>query len=238
MLLAAKEKYSTFLDLVRDVPYERKGILYSEMYFLWLSSQHLKPNRVLESGRARGQSTLILSKIFPNSEIISVEHDKDSPDVEVAESRLAHSHNVKLLYGDATIILPELALSSTNDIALIDGPKGFRGVRFAFNLLKNKGIKQCYLHDTTWNTEERIFLDKHLDPSTIKYSDTPDLAEITHELDIYAKMEVPERFKFAPGKPYGFSLGCLNHSPKINYQNLILLSRLDQLFNRIKRKIL
>jgi hypothetical protein len=140
------------------------------------------------------------------------------------------------LYGDATRILPELASLSTNDIALIDGPKGFRGVRFAFNLLKNKGVKQCYLHDTTWNTEERIFLDKYLDPSIIEYSDAPNLAAITHELDIYAKMEVPEKFKYSLGKPYGFSLGLIIQNNKTNYQNLIAKTRLTQFINRLKSK--
>jgi hypothetical protein len=232
-----ESKYSEFLELVKDVPYERKGILYSEMFFLWLSAEKINPTRVLESGRARGQSTLILSKIFPNSEVISVEHDKTSPDVAIAESRLANCANVRLLYGDATLILPELASTSTNDIALIDGPKGFRGLRLSFNLLSNHGIKQCYIHDTTFNTEERIFLDRYIASVNLQYSDEPSLAKTTHQLDIYADMEVPERFKYSPGKPYGFSLGCINQNNEINFKKLIFLSRVIQLLNRIKRKL-
>ena len=94
-----------FQRRIAGVPYERKGILFSEMYFLYLCARHAAPRRILESGRARGQSTLLLSLLFPELPVISLEHDSASPDVAVANERLRGRANVDLRFGDATKIL-------------------------------------------------------------------------------------------------------------------------------------
>ena len=171
-LLADSGKYVTeFADLVADIPYERKGIPNSEMFFLWLCARSAPPRRVLESGRARGQSTLMLARCFPSAEIISVEHDASSPDVAVAAERLRNEPNVQLLFGDATRLLPSLA--RTGDIALIDGPKGFRGVRLALSLLASARLPLVFVHDVGALTSERRFFAEYL-PSS-RYSDEPDV---------------------------------------------------------------
>src|SRR5512133_4169593 len=98
----AAAELAQFQRLIAGVPYERKGILFSEMFFFWLCARTLRPRRILESGRARGQSTLILSHCFPDAEILSVEYDRNSPDVAVAAERLQGRDNVRQLFGDAT----------------------------------------------------------------------------------------------------------------------------------------
>src|SRR6266436_4138891 len=104
--IAATEALSAFRSRVAGIPYERKGILYSEMFFLHLCAQAVKPSRILESGRARGQSTLLLSTMFPDLHVVSIESDPNSPDVRVAQDRLRGRDNVSLRFGDATRILP------------------------------------------------------------------------------------------------------------------------------------
>ena len=54
--IAAAEMLSAFQKRVAGIPYERKGILYSEMFFLYLCAQASRPSCVVESGRARGKT--------------------------------------------------------------------------------------------------------------------------------------------------------------------------------------
>jgi precorrin-6B methylase 2 len=235
-LISSSKKYlNQFGCLIKDITYERKGILYSEMFFLYLAAMHIKPDRILESGRARGQSTLILSKIFPTAEIISIEYDQKSEDVKIANQRLSKCKNVKLLFGDASILLPKILKNGKNDIVLIDGPKGYKAIRLAINILKHKNVKQIFIHDTSPQTKERLFLEKYL-PDII-YSDYFQLAKITHFLDKTKKIQLSSQFQFKPQKPYGFSLALIQNNSSRNHALLILHSRLIQFTERISKKI-
>ena len=222
-----------FENLIHDIPYENKGILYSEMFFLYLCLKENPPKIIFESGRARGQSTLILSRIFPNSEIVSIEHDKNSVDVPIAFDRLKDCHNVQMLFGDANKLLPELAAKNPGNVVLIDGPKGYRALRLALNLAQNGTVTHIFIHDTTYDTQERAFLEKFL-PGVI-YSDNLELSAFTKTLDEAKGVLISESYR-RPGKPYGFSLACVRPVKKSLYW-LILLSRLDQIIKRIVDKI-
>ena len=207
-LLQAAIRREEFGRLIAGIPYERKGILNSEMYFLWLCARTVKPKRVLESGRARGQSTLILARCFPDAEIISVEYDRNSPDAPVAETRLKDEAHVKLLFGDATRLLPQLA--RPGDIALIDGPKGFRGVRLALDLLAGGRVPLVFVHDAGPGTGERRFFERALPAA--RYSDEPPVVAETHVLDDGEAADIPPHHRYAarqdfPG--YGYGLACL-----------------------------
>src|SRR5438874_4153266 len=83
-----------YLELTAGVSHEPKGIRRSEMFFLYASVAGLQPARIVESGRARAQSTLVLSKLFPQAAIVSLESDAASPDVAVASERLRDCDNV------------------------------------------------------------------------------------------------------------------------------------------------
>jgi len=231
----ARIEQDAFKRLLESVHYERKGILYSEMFFLWLCVHKDKPRRILESGRARGQSTLILARIFPESEIISIEHDKDSPDVQIAAERLREYRNIHQIFGDATTLLPEIVQSGSNDVVLIDGPKGFRGLRLAIRLLGSGHVGRVFVHDTAAGTDERKFLEKYL--SDTLYSDTPILASQTHKLDTIDRIELTEEKEFSEGRPYGFSLACINALDEVSANRLSLISRWYQLISRIKNRI-
>lgn len=225
-LSAIADRVALFQSLVRDVPYERKGIPNSEMFFLWLCALPSKPTRILESGRARGQSTLMLARCFPDTEIISVEHDPNSPDVAVAAERLRGEANVNLLFGDAVSILPKIA--KNGDIALLDGPKGFRGIRFALDLLATGKLPLVFVHDVGPGTTERSFLERFLRGA--RYSDEPAVVTHTHVLDDEEAMAIPVANRYAatelPGSPagYGYGLACIPHDVAVSYRWLQIRS--------------
>ncbi|MBE8232393.1 MAG: hypothetical protein HAW67_01565 [Endozoicomonadaceae bacterium] len=214
----AVEMKPLFSKMIDSISYETKGILFSEMYFMQLATDSIELNRILESGRARGQSTLLLSKIFPNTPIISIEHEANSPDVAVAQKRLEHCEHVTLEFGDATTFMPKIA--QQGDIALIDGPKGFRGLRFALKLLSSGKFPMIFMHDTTKGTAERKFLEENLERS-IKFSDNIDLAKVTSTLD-EGKVELPSELQLDGDKGYGFSLVCMTFDESVNYKLLII----------------
>lgn len=185
----ATRELEAFRRRVAGVPYESKGVLFSEMFFLYLCALHAKPRRILESGRARGQSTLLLSSLFPELPVISLEHDPGSPDVVVAGERLRDRANVDLRFGDATRILP--AEARDGDIVLIDGPKGFRGLRLALSLLATGRVGMVFLHDAGKGSVERAFLVARV-PGVL-YSDELEFARIAHVLDADCRHHLPPR---------------------------------------------
>lgn len=230
----ASQHMHVFQSLVTDIPYERKGILFSEMFFLWLLAQEHKPQRIFESGRARGQSTLILSHCFPDSEIISIEHDRNSPDVAIATERLQNRSNVQQLFGDSTLLLPKMV--NQGDTVLIDGPKGYRGLRLALNLLGKNKPSMVFLHDAGNGTIERSFLSKYM-PETL-YSDDITFSGTAHSLDQGTWDELPEANRWtksgAPSAGYGFCLACIPIQQR-SYPWLLVKAVTDGLIHKIKR---
>jgi hypothetical protein len=217
--VAAAERLAAFQSRVAGIPYERKGILYSEMFFLYLCAQTGKPGRILESGRARGQSTLLLSVIFPDLQIVSIESDPNSADVRVAQERLAGHDNVSLRFGDATRILP--AEVRQGDVIVIDGPKGFRGLRLALRLLATGRLAQVFVHDCGLGSEERAFLDRRVRGAV--YSDSIEFARVASALDGVCWSDIPPDRRFDGERPplaYGFGLACIPFDPAVSYRTL------------------
>ena len=112
--------HDEFKDATENIDDENRGILRSEAFFVRCLSGP-SPERIIESGRARGQSTYLLAKSLPNTKIISIEYDKDSVDSQFALERLSKFENVQCLFGDSRKLIPELV--EDGDIVLIDGPK-------------------------------------------------------------------------------------------------------------------
>ena len=231
--IAATQALSEFQSRVAGIPYERKGILYSEMFFLYLCTQVVKPSRIFESGRARGQSTLLLSAIFPDLDVVSIESDAYSPDVQVAEERLRGCDNVSMRFGDATRILP--AEVQKGDVVLIDGPKGFRGLRLALRLLATGRVTQVFIHDCGLGTEERAFLDAHLRGAL--YSDSIEFARVARGLDAACWADMPPDRRFDGERPphaYGYGLACIPFDPSVSYRMLFARAVITGFKSRIK----
>src|SRR5438552_205553 len=121
------------------------GIWESEMFLFYAAVKPFAPKQILESGRARGKSTLILARCFPDARIVSVEYERQSENVAAAEAKLKSERSVELLYGDSREILPERL--QAGDAALIDGPKDFRALRLAIDLLRTGKPSTVFVHD-------------------------------------------------------------------------------------------
>ena len=159
-LARSEQHLADYLRVTTGLSREMKGIRRSEMFFLYASVADMAPARILESGRARAQSTLVLSLLFPQASIISIELDAASPDVAVAAERLKTCQNVECRFGDSRILLPEML--QPGDVVIIDGPKDFRAVKLALRLLRTGKPAAIFLHDLWLGSPVRRFVDRHV----------------------------------------------------------------------------
>ena len=157
----AEDLLPEFQRLMADIPPEAGygGIWESEMFLFFAAVQWCAPGQILESGRARGKSTLILTRCFPQSRIVSVELDRGTDNAIAAEQKLSTCPNVELLYGDSRTLLPERL--QENDAVLIDGPKGFRAVELALEILRTGKPCAVFVHDFPPAAPWRRFVERH-----------------------------------------------------------------------------
>jgi predicted O-methyltransferase YrrM len=224
-----------FERLSAGIKYEDKGILYSEVLFMVAATKLSNINRILESGRARAQSTVLLAGSLPEVSIVSVEYDQSSPDVAIAEGRLKDFRNVELRYGDACVELPRLI--QDDDAVLIDGPKMFKAIFLALELLGSRKASMVFIHDVHIGTPERWFLEKFM--SEALYSDKKQLAEVGAHMDGAAQKYLPDdrRLSTMEGEfGYGFTLACLPQSNR-SYRSLLWIARAFDLWSRALTKV-
>jgi len=147
--------------IIANIPPEAGfgGIWESEMFLFYIAVKPFAPKQILESGRARGKSTLILARCFPESRVISVEYEQESENAPAAEAKLKNESNVDLLYGDSREILPQRL--QTDDAVLIDGPKDFRALRLAVDLLRTGKPCAVFVHDFPANSPQREFVERN-----------------------------------------------------------------------------
>jgi hypothetical protein len=229
-----KNEIKNFPDLLKKIPYEDKGIPHSEIFFIYCLIKKNPPERIIESGRARGQSTIALAKLFPKSKIISIERDRESLDAKIAASRLKNVKNVTCLFGDSKKILPKICKKGRNDIVLIDGPKGFRAIRLALSLLRYKNVSSIFMHDNTYGSKERDFLEKKM--PHVKFSDHQLLTKISHKLDKPFKSKLPIIYNYTPKKHYGASVTLIENNRTYNTLLLRLITRIIDLTSAIQRR--
>ena len=157
----ARSLLPRFRDIIAEIPPEAGfgGIWESEMFLFYAAVHPNSPGQILESGRARGKSTLILARCFPEARVVSVELERDSTNAAAAEAKLAHCENVELLYGDSRKLVPERLRSG--DGVLIDGPKDFRGVELALEVLRTGKPCVVFVHDFPKGAQWRRFVEWH-----------------------------------------------------------------------------
>src|SRR5438128_7744661 len=97
-----------YREIIGSIPPEAGfgGIWESEMFLFYAAVKPFAPKQILESGRARGKSTLVLARCFPDARIVSIEYDRQSENAAAAEAKLKSERNVELLYGYSREILP------------------------------------------------------------------------------------------------------------------------------------
>jgi Methyltransferase domain len=160
-----------YRKIISNIPPEagHGGIWESEMFLFYAAVKPFAPKQILESGRARGKSTLILARCFPESRIISVEYERESENAPAAETKLKGEANVDLLYGDSREILPQRL--QHGDAVLIDGPKDFRALKLAIDLLRTNKPCVVFVHDFPPNSAQRKFVERNF-PSAF-FGDDP-----------------------------------------------------------------
>jgi hypothetical protein len=205
-----------FLALMSGVSYDNEGIPMSEMFFL-LCALGGEPRRILESGRGGGQSTQVLGHWFPRTAVISVEENDRSPNARAAVARLAHLANVDCRFGDSRRLLPELL--QAGDVVLIDGPKEFRALKLAFQLLQTGRPRAVFIHDLHVDSPARRFLDAHL-PQAF-YSDEPAFVEGYSHLDKMYGSQPKAHWLKAGGRGYGPTLACIAGGGPADYGRLL-----------------
>ena len=157
----ADDLLSEYQQIISNIPPEAGfgGIWESEMFLFYAAVKPFAPKQILESGRARGKSTLILARCFPESRIISVEYDRQSENAPAVEAKLKNESNVDLLYGDSREILPERL--QPGDAILIDGPKDFRALKLAVDLLRTGKPSAVFIHDFPLGSPQRKFVERN-----------------------------------------------------------------------------
>ncbi len=132
------------IDRLYDEPYARRGIIHSEMALILGMCRNYNIKVIIESGRARAQSTYILAKYLPKTLIYSIEGNV-GPDVSFGIKRVADFGNVILRHGNSFDVLPGIVkhLKGKNVAVLIDGPKGIP----ALDLLDGVDVKLGFVHD-------------------------------------------------------------------------------------------
>src|ERR1700730_2887438 len=150
-----------YRDVISRIPPEagHGGIWESEMLLFYSAVKPFAPNQILESGRARGKSTLILARCFPESRIVSIEDEREAENAPAAEAKLKNESNVDLLYGDSRQILPQRL--QEGDAVLIDGPKDFRAIKLAVDLLRTGKPCVVFVHDFPPNSPQRKFVERN-----------------------------------------------------------------------------
>jgi predicted O-methyltransferase YrrM len=192
-----------YLAATAGLSHENKGIRRSELFFFYALVAPKNPPRIVESGRARAQSTLVLSRLFAQSAIVSLESDVASPDVAVAAERLRGCENVDCRFGDSLLLLPEIV--GPGDVVLIDGPKDFRALKLALRLLDRGKASAVFVHDLWLGSPARGFVDRHL-PSAL-LSDEPQWVQRYAGLD--SRKPAPPAATPETLRAYGATLGCL-----------------------------
>ena len=222
ILARAARLAPVFMERTTLVPYQAQGVLPSEVLFLWAATGEAGPARIVESGRARAHSTLLLARCFPAAEIVSIDRDSTAAAARAGRARLGDVGNVTLLDGDARALLP--ALVRAGDVVVIDGPKSFRALALACQLLATRRPAQVFLHDYYRGLPERELLERLL-PAT-RFSDEAQFVDRFAHLDrdawaaITAQTRSARRPYFVDGVPrasYGPTYACLPHEANTPY---------------------
>ena len=192
----AGDLLSDFCDAIAGMRRELGfgGIGPRGMFFFYATVRRFAPKQILESGRMRGGSTLILARCFPQARIVSVELDRNSSHSAIAEAKLKSYANVELLYGDSREILPERL--QAGDAVLIDGPKDFRALKFALRLLRTGKPCAVLIHDFHPGQPARRFVERHW-PGAF-FSDDPAFAAHLRELNLRIGRDPNSRHRVAP----------------------------------------
>lgn len=148
-IIAAVAAYPRLAEIAAE-PFEPRGVFNSEMAAVIALCRAMKADVVVESGRARGHSTLLLAKHLDPGVTIHTFDRERGPDAIHAESKLAPFPNLHLHYGDSRLAIPALiaGLSGKRVALLIDGPKDKKALDLLSDcLVKSDAVIVAFVHD-------------------------------------------------------------------------------------------
>lgn len=231
----AKELRSGFEEVIKGVPYESHGVLNSEVLFMLSCMKSDGFGRLIESGRARGQSTFLFARALKDKSIVSIDLPRRDRDSFVAEERLSDCNNVELLYGDSHEYLPKKL--EDGDVVFIDGPKGVLALRLALRCLSTGSASAVFIHDVYLGTVVRYLLERYVPEA--RFSDHRGYAEYAHVFDENAvdKIRPGRRWgEFSGEYGYGYSIAYIPYNPNRTYKTIVALSFLYDFLFRVRRK--
>lgn len=204
---------SASLESIRGLVVESRGVLNSEGACFAGLCRRLGVQNVVESGRARAQSTLLMAQLLPDVHIFSIESARDT-DAQYGVSRVQGLSNVTLMEGDARTLATGVLEGLKGPTALfLDGPKGKEAVRLAQQLVADHehvvlvGIHDMHRNDTTArglpNISRHWFshaFDRHI------FSDDADLVSAYSHLDVGSGISPHRKGPWDLGS-YGPTLG-------------------------------
>ena len=168
---------------------------------------------------------------FPTTAVVSIEENDRSPNARAAVTRLERLANVECRFGDSRRLLPEIV--RPGDLVLIDGPKEFRALKLAFQLLRTGRPRAVFIHDLHVDSPARKFLDAHL-PQAF-YSDEPAFVERYAHLDKMHGAQPKEHWIKTGRRGYGPTLACLAGGSEGGVDYARLLRRLTPGKDRFAR---
>ncbi|HEY2714021.1 MAG TPA: hypothetical protein VGI60_16015 [Chthoniobacterales bacterium] len=226
----AERLLPSYLERVGNLGHAHKGIRRSELFFFYTLAAALAPRRIIESGRARAQSTLVLSRLFPQIPIVSLESDPESPDVALAAERLRECENVDCRFGDSIDLLPRMV--EAGDVVLIDGPKDFRALKLAFRLLRDELPAAVFVHDLWLGSSSRCFLERELRSALL--SDDP--RWVVHYAMLDSPRALPAIVASGARYAYGATLACFERESE-NYGRVLRRCRAAQGRDRLRENV-
>jgi hypothetical protein len=197
------------VPLSRERPVDR-GIINSEMAAVLAISRMVRAERVVESGRFKGQSTYILAKYLPDVEVVSmdrcIEAYKEAE--EIARKRLSVFENVDIRTGDALdALVPCIAEKTVPTVVLLDGPKGPSAVSLLRKAFTYDHVRAGFIHDMpSWRTDARQASEDAFENAF--YTDDERYVAMTRHCDVETDDWKPYVLKGNSIDTYGPTMGC------------------------------
>jgi hypothetical protein len=174
-----------FQAIADNVRYQAKGVFHSEMLLVCAMAEAFGVSHIIESGRARGQSTYLLAQYFDqysDCRITSVEFEKYTRDALIAMDRLQNYSNIDLLFGDSREILPSIC-AEEECVVLIDGPKGRQAVLLAAKLLRSPTVRAVFVHDLHAVAAGREMVERFFPDENTFFTDDEQYVDAFRDLD-------------------------------------------------------
>ncbi len=151
-----KENEDKFKDIRNSVPYQARGIWYTEAFLFCSICDILGVEAIIESGMAYGCSTEIFANYF-DFNIMVVDNDQYGVFNKTSE-RLEKYKNLHIFNGDSYELVPA-GIEKNIDTKLgifIDGPKGSGARKLRDDILKFNNISCFGFHDYSGQNRNSI----------------------------------------------------------------------------------